>query len=208
MEYTQEIFDRQSGEMLTLSMGNWITITELGEMLGAGARKTRSILLKMEFLQIEGTATKTRHRLCPWVVERGWGKRIETNRSRPFDVVGPEGQTWVAGRWCKVVAELEASKSALSLVAAEALRRFMEVRLRPLPLEGMVCWFADNFPTLTQSEIASILTVTQPLVQRYLQRRSDRRAALRLGKTATLASKPRRPGWVDASEREGLPERW
>lgn len=200
MEYTQEIFDRQTGEMSTVAMGNWVTITELGEMLGAGSRETRTILRKMEFLQIEDTATKTRNRLCPWVVQRGWGKRIETNRSRPFDVVGPAGQAWVAERWHQIVEELRASKSALSWEAAAALNDNLSWRHRPLPVELQVFWLADHFPTITQVEIASIINVTQPLVHRYLRRRSARLASLRAKKEKALEDKPRVSYRQDDSE--------
>lgn len=208
MEYTQEILDRQTGEMLTISMGNWVTITELGEMLGAGPRETRTILRKMEFLQIEDTATKSRNRLCPWVVERGWGKRIETNRSRPFDVVSPQGQAWVAERWQKVGAELHAAKSALSLKATAALNEYLRTRTSQLPVELQVFWLADYFPTITQVEIASITNVTQPLVHRYLQRRSARLASLRAKKEMPLEDKPRMSYRRDDSERSPLPGGW
>lgn len=208
MEYTQEIFDRQTGEMLTISTGNWITITELGALLGEGPRTARSILLKMEFLQIEGVATHSRHRLCTWVVERGYGKRIQANRSRPFDVVGPEGQAWVSARWSKVVGEVEAAKSDVSRQAAGALHAYRETRLTPLPVEAMVWWVRDHFQVLTQAEIASVLSITQPLVQRYLQRRSDQRAKLQRSKSAALQVKPKPLFRVDASQRQNASESW
>ncbi|MGN6489080.1 MAG: hypothetical protein ACTHLT_14860 [Devosia sp.] len=96
MEYFDEIFDRRTGELIKVSVGEWTTVTELGELHGVGRMRVRTILREMGVLQIEGAARHQRHRLAPWVVQRGWGKRIEKKGTVPFDVVGPELRAWVA----------------------------------------------------------------------------------------------------------------
>src|SRR3569623_592663 len=110
MEYVSETFDRRMGDAVVVSIGNWITITELGEKHGVGARRVRSVLRKMEFLQLEGAGSYQRHRLCQRVVEKGWGKRSEHKDQLPFDVVSPAGQQWVAEKWDATVAALENAK--------------------------------------------------------------------------------------------------
>jgi len=47
MHYTAEVLDRATGDLKEVSLGEWITVTELGELYGVGRRKVRSILHHM-----------------------------------------------------------------------------------------------------------------------------------------------------------------
>jgi len=203
MEYVQEVLDRRTGELVVISDGDWITITELGDLHGVGKRQVRTILREMGFLHVEGGNGQDRHRLTNEAVERGWGRRIERRGSPPFDVVSPAGQAWIAERWDKTVSSLEHAKSNLSVEAAASLEQFKTMRRqswggaergqREMSVEEMVYWLADHFGAggryITQAEIASVLSVSQPLVARHLKFRSERRNRL-LEQRKAFPSKP------------------
>jgi ribosomal protein S25 len=53
MNYTAETLDRATGELKEVSLGNWITVTELGERYGVGPKQVRTILHHMGLLQSE-----------------------------------------------------------------------------------------------------------------------------------------------------------
>lgn len=161
MEYKNEVLDRRTGELVSVSIGDWITISELGSHYDVGRREVRTILRRMEFLHVEGGRNHQRHRLCDWVVEKGWGKRLQRkngNQTIPFDVIGPEAQSWIAGRWSATVEAIETSRSAPALSARAALVAFRDERNRfratvgrdEMAVEEQVSWLAYYFPALTQ----------------------------------------------------------
>lgn len=199
MEYTQELLDRKTGELATISLGDWITLTELGELYGVGRRQVRSVLRAMDFLHVEGASSHQRHRLSNWVVDRGWGRRIERKGTIPFDVIGPDARSWIAERWSATVAALEAAKSAPVLDAQAALDAFRTERnafrqahcREEMDVAEQISWLAYHYPKLTQIEIASIVSVTQQLVGRYLAKSSARRQKLRALLNAPLEIKPK-----------------
>jgi hypothetical protein len=136
MHYVEEILDRATGEMVTVSKGNWITITELGERYGVGQREVRTILRRLGVLVVEGTSSHQRHRLAPWVVRQGGGKRIEKRGTYPFDVLSPEMQEWIDQRWSTTLRAITDEATAPSLAAREALASFNNSRLRgPLTVQ-------------------------------------------------------------------------
>ncbi|ESX85342.1 hypothetical protein X756_22640 [Mesorhizobium sp. LSHC412B00] len=168
MEYFDEVLDRKTGELVRFSKGEWITITEMGTSFRAGPRKARTILREMGVLQIEDRGGHSRQRLARWVVQRGWGKRLQPKGSYPFDVVGPEAQQWIAERWVETADKLHANTSkGESGSAASALQRFKAGRLHPMRTQQEICWLIDHFPSLSQSEIASIVEVSQQLVSKF-----------------------------------------
>lgn len=168
MEYFEEVINRSTGELTKVSHGDWITITELGDLHGAGPREARTILRKMEVLHVEGAARHQRHRLASWVTQKGWGKRIERRGSIPFDVVGPDLRKWVAARWEQTIAELTKETTGAAAAAREALRKFNSTRSNgDLSTQQAVTWLICHFPDLTQSDMASILGVTQQLVSKF-----------------------------------------
>lgn len=77
MEYTREVFNRATGEMETVSEGDWITVTELGQLYGVGPRVTREILSALDVIGPERINGYERRRLTPWFIQAGFGKRNE-----------------------------------------------------------------------------------------------------------------------------------
>lgn len=179
MEYFEEVLDRRSGELVTVSKGDWITISELGELHGVGRREIRTILRKMGVLQIEGSATHGRHRLATWIVTEGWGRRIERKGEYPFDVVGPKLREWIESRWGETLQVLQEEATNASLAARAALADFNSTRLTErLSVQEAVSWLADHFGHLTQEEMSMVLNVTQQVVSKYLNMRNATRREL------------------------------
>jgi hypothetical protein len=172
VEYVTEELDRSTGDLVAISLGDWITVTELGESYGVGPKQVRAILHHLGMLQSESG----RYRLSPRAVEQGFGKRIEASKSRkyPFDVISPLGQTIIGQEWHYVLADLEAERTANSQVkgAGEALASFKQHRSSELTTQQEVCWLLDHFPDLLLEEIAVVLPVTRSLVSRYAKLRS------------------------------------
>lgn len=167
MEYIQEVFDRSTGTLTKISMGDWITISELGQLKELGARQIRAVLRQMNFLIIGGTGKNTRHRVANWVMERGWAKRIERKGCYPFDVIGPAARTWIDDHWD--AAKLSVFDQSPSVTeAAASLQQFTSRRMsKTMSVQECVCWLCDFYPELTQGEKAQILSVSQPLINRF-----------------------------------------
>jgi hypothetical protein len=185
MEYTEEILDRKTGDLVSVSKGDWITIGELGDIFGYGRRQTTTVLRHMGFLQVEGGGRNCRHRVAPWVVQCGWGKRLKRKADGfPFDVIGPEGTAWIMERWVATTAELDKLRSHGPVSeAAAALLGFKASRLSgDLNIEGSVYWLADFFPDLTHEQVATCLYISRQLVDRYRKRRSEQIREARMQK--------------------------
>lgn len=192
MQYVDEVLDRKTGNMVIIPKGDWVTITELGERYGVGRKHVRSILRQMNFLFVEAGTSHQRHRLCPWVIEKGWGKRLTPKYSVPFDVVGPDAQQWIDEHWQAAVKAIEDAKSGPTKDAQAALEAFRSERNAfrrshgndEMTTEEQVSWLSDHFPKLTQTEIASVVGVTQQIVARNLSKRNKHKQELeRLRKT-------------------------
>jgi hypothetical protein len=177
MEYTTEQLDRSSGDMVETSLGNWITVTELGEQHGVGRKEIRVILHRMGLLQPEGR--QGHYRLTQRAVSQGLGKRIErSTRVRwPFDVISPIGQETIASAWATTMADLERERRRDTVAerARTALHHFQASNSRNLTTQEAVSWLADHFPDLSQRQIAAILNLSEPLVSRYLTLRKGQR---------------------------------
>ncbi|MBK1795087.1 hypothetical protein JHL21_11315 [Devosia sp. WQ 349] len=199
MEYFEEVLDRKTGKLLSVSQGDWITVTELGESMGLGPKETRSVLAKMQFLQVEGSATHSRYRLPLWAVDEGLGRRIERKGKPPFDVISPLGQSWVAERWEETMAAMAAAKGEPVRIAQAALAAFKQERNayaatweRPeMTTKEEVYWVVYHFPELTQSEIAQVVHVSQPLVHRLLAEQRKRLIELKERRERVLEVKPK-----------------
>jgi len=171
MLYTREILDRTTGHLVTVPIGDWITVTELGERYGLGRKKIRAILHHMGLLQPE----RGHYRLPHWAVERGLGNRIERSKSRhPFDVISPLGQQLIAEAWEATVADYDASCRAEAGVdaARAALDAFKARRQSPMTTQEEVCWLLD-YRDLPYETIATVLEVDRALVSRYAKRRAN-----------------------------------
>ncbi|MGU3284624.1 hypothetical protein [Methylobacterium mesophilicum] len=190
MEYVQHVLDRKTGELIEVSSGNWITITELGEAKCVTPHRVRTVLRAMDFLYVEGGRAHNRHRLMPWVIQQGYGKHVPARKPVirfPFDVVSPAGQAWIEARWSDAVTALDAQPHRPVVgQAREALATFVGGRLGELDVHGRVLWLRDHFPALSDTEVASILDVTQQLVSRYARLQERQRQSRRLAKTAEL----------------------
>lgn len=189
MIYERDVLDRATGEIATVSLGDFITVTELGERYGVGKRRVREILHHMGLLAPENG----RYRLPRSAVEKGLGIRHDRPRVRhPFDVLSPRAQAMVAQVWDETVADLDASRAAdpdvlkasLALEAFKANRPVSPKTQTKMTTQMEVCWLLDHFGPagLTLQQIANILGVDRALVSRHAGRRSGGRALWRLWK--------------------------
>jgi len=188
--YTSQLLDRRTGEVMTISLGDFVTVTELGELYGVGHRKVRSILRHMNFLGVEGGRSHNRHRILPWAVKQGLGKRIEKGGhiKNPFDVISPEGRAWIEERWSAAVKALERETTGGAVSEAqEALAQFQQYLGRSMDVQAAVCWLRHCFPDLTHQQIGNILDVSQQLVSRYANLWRRQLAARRKAITEPLA---------------------
>lgn len=191
MQYTEEALDRSTGELVTRSIGDWITVTELGELYGVSRIRVRAVLRHMDFLYVTGGQAHQRHRLTPWVVQAGYGKFIpakKASRRYPFDVISPTGQQWICERWAGAVAALDAQASKPLLSEARAALDAFQQRpgRAPLNAQGQVLWLRDHFRDLTDTDIANVIGVTQQLVSRYTSLQRRQLEARRLALTVPL----------------------
>jgi len=172
--YFQEILDRKTGDLISVDQGDWMTVSELAELLSFGPRRTTTVLRHLGFLQVEGGGKNNRHRICQWVVERGWGKRCHRKHDRfPFDVISPEAVQWVTERWDHALAEIEQKACGPVSEARQTLDTFEAARLTgAMGIEMKCYWLADHCPAFTHDQIASCLYVTRQLIDRYMDRRS------------------------------------
>lgn len=197
MRYTQTALDRSTGDLVPVDMGEWLTVTELGEHYGVGRNKIRSILQQMGLVKPEGQ--HGRLRLTPEAVRRGLGKRHDKPKSGkyPFDVLSPAGQALIASRWQETIAALDASaqhdpllreaRSALSDYVAERRHH----RLSEMEPQMQICWLLDHFRDLTGEHISKIVGVTHQLVSRYADRRAKQLDYFRRRKASDgLVSRP------------------
>ncbi len=175
MIYTTEQLDRNTGDLIVVDLGNWITVTELGKQYGLGEKKIRSVLHHLGMLRSEGG----RFRLTAKAVQLGLGKRHDKPKKHryPFDVISPLGQNIIAKNWDWVVADLEQEKRLKPILreASEALARFKAGRRSEMTTQMEVCWLRDHFPDLTQDEIAGLIDVPQSLVSRYAKTQAKQR---------------------------------
>ncbi len=177
MEYHQEIFDRATGWLETKSIGEWITVTELGERRGLGTKKTRAVLHHMVVLAQEGR----RYRLPHHLVTAGIGLRHDNPKSGyPFDVISPLGQRLVASAWCNTVEDYEAdcrTDAEVPIIRA-ALAAFKNTRLSPMYTRQEVYWVLDHFPDTLHQTVALALEVSPALVSRHVGERQRRKKAV------------------------------
>ncbi len=200
--YTDEVFNRSTGELETISLGHWVTVTEMGELHGVGRLRVRTILRELDFVTVEGGGRYDRHRITRWAVDRGYGKRIERSArvQHPFDVISPAGRSWIDERWSDAVAAIQGRVALDVVTAKEALERFQTARPRQLKIEEAVCWLTDHFKELSQEQIGEVLDVSRQLVSRYLNTRSKQIRDARDGKRAVLLDEVQRstsfPRWL------------
>jgi len=174
MEYQQEHLDRTSGSLEHISIGEWITVTELGANHGVGPKKTRAILHHIGVLAHEGR----RYRL-PWnLVTAGIGLRHDRPKSGyPFDVISPKGQGMIASAWSGAADDYqhEGQQQPLVVRVRADLDAFKACRRDTLDTRQEVVWVLDHFPDVLHQTAAMALEISPALVSRYATSRSTGR---------------------------------
>lgn len=171
MEYHQEVLNRATGQIETRSLGEWITVTELGRRHGVGPRKVRAILHHMGVLGREGRS----YRLPRDLVESGIGRRHDRPKSgHSFDVISPEGRRLIDSMWSETVEDYEADcrKNSSVQPIRDALAAFKSTRTDELGTAGEVRWIEDHFPGTLHKTIAEVLEVSPALVTRHTKQRA------------------------------------
>lgn len=171
MEYQQEHLDRASGSLDHISIGEWITVTELGANHGVGPKKTRAILHHIGVLAHEGR----RYRLPRNLVTAGIGLRHERPKSGyPFDVISPKGQGLIASTWSGAADdyEQEGRQQPLLVRVRADLDAFKAPRRGSLDTRQEVYWVLDHFPDILHQTAALALEISPALVSRYATARS------------------------------------
>lgn len=192
LHYTEEVLDRRTGELTTISLGDWLTVSELGQLYGQTPRRTRAVLRELGLLYVPANGNKQAHRVAAWALKEGLAKHHPKSKTvrHPFDVIGPAGQAWIKERWQQGVTALEEKTTNPTInVARQALAAFKKDRGRSsMPAQQEICWLVDHFPDLGQSDIATILDISQQLVSKFVNVRAkqlrDRREAVEAMKTA------------------------
>lgn len=171
MQYTTEVFDRRSGELVSLDLGVYMTVSELGEVFGLSPRQIRKVLHTLGLAAPEGS--RGNYRLTFEAVRKGYGKRIDRPKKGryAFDVISPAGQKLVADNLPRALVEIERQRVPLAQEMAEVIEAYRAFRsakgLSELTLQAEVCWLADHFPTASAEEIASATSGAPGKVRQY-----------------------------------------
>ncbi|MEZ0058944.1 hypothetical protein ABIF26_004452 [Bradyrhizobium elkanii] len=196
MLYVQETLDRQTGLLATNTIGEYITVTELGDKYGVGPQRIRTILHHMGVLAAEGR----RYRLPRALVERGLGFRHDNPRSRyPFDVLSPKCQALIAEAWDDTVADLDSEAAPTMHRAKAALDAFRSTHRRELTTHQAVYWLCDHYSCLLHRQIADILGVTPQLVSKFAKLRAKQKQIniARKAMTLPVPNSPATPNYSD-----------
>ncbi|KEY05889.1 hypothetical protein I5770_01100 [Brucella sp. BO2] len=193
MEYTAEVLNRTTGDLETTSLGNWITITELGKKYGTGPRQTRTVLKQMGILETRYTGSSHIHRqsLTDQAVQNGLGKHLIPKKKgqTPFDVLSPKGQQWIADRWAEAVTALDKAKTddaRLNRVVSR-LEAFKAKRKMPLTPQMEVCWLIDHYPDVSQTDMGVILSLPKQTISHWVKLRAKQRNAAKLRQSQSLS---------------------
>jgi hypothetical protein len=169
MIYHNEILNRQTGELISVNTGDWITISELGDCLDLGPRAIRKVLHRLRWAAPE-RGSGGAYRLNEYAVRHGYGKRISPTKGYPFDVISPAGQTIVLEKLHSLMDAAEAERKADPVVqqtrgALEVYRGKHPDRL--VTLQEEVSWIDFHCPGLTGPQVALVLDTTHQLVRKY-----------------------------------------
>ncbi|MFT4115970.1 hypothetical protein [Bradyrhizobium sp.] len=194
MLYVQETLDRQTGLLATNILGEYMTVTELGDKYGVGPHRVRTILHHMGVLAAEGR----RYRLPRAFVDTGLGIRHDKPRSgHPFDVLSPKCQALIAEAWDDTVAALDNEAAPTMDRAKAALDTFRATRRREMTTQEAVCWLCDHHPRLLHRHIADILGVTPQLVSKFTTLRAKQINIARNAKARPVPNVPAPPNHLD-----------
>ncbi|MCF6114137.1 hypothetical protein [Mesorhizobium muleiense] len=196
MEYTTEVLDRTTGDLKTISLGNWVSVTEYGVLKGVGSRQVRAILSHLGLLQEQlevsksGTSRVARRRLTDEAVKAGLGKRVYPKKAGtyPFDVLSPKGQEWIDQRWDDAVQTMavETASSPMVKAAKECLDTFKASRRLEMTPQMEVCFLSDHFPDLLQVDMCRITGASPRMVSLHVNTRADQLRAWKAWRVAPL----------------------
>lgn len=196
MEYTTEVLDRTTGDLKTVSLGNWVSVTEYGVLKGVGPRQVRAILSHLGLLQERlevsksGTSRVARRRLTDEAVKAGLGKRNYPKKAGtyPFDVLSPKGQEWIDQKWDDAVQTMaaETASSPMVTAATECLDRFKASRRSDMTPQMEVCFLSDHFPDLLQVDMCRITGASPRMVSLHVNTRADQIRAWKAWRMAPL----------------------
>jgi hypothetical protein len=180
MEYTTQELDRSTGDLKTVSLGEWFTVSELAEHYGVGKKRFRIILHHMGLL---GQEKDGRYMLFLDTIKKGLGKRLKGKEGYPFNVLSPMCQSLIAEAWKDTVADLEADEALAvnehTKSARQALDLFKAARPeREWTTREEVSWLAYYHPWLSHRQIAEVLDISQVMVSRYLRQAEAQRSKL------------------------------
>lgn len=166
LQYTTQIFDRNTGELVNLDLGLYMTLTEFTDLMGVPMKLGREVLNEIGLLALEGG----RFRLKEEHARAALGRRLKTKSSKfPFDALSPSGQSHARARWDAALKSVLERRSRDPDVegAEKALKEFREQRLGPLTTQMEVYWLLHHFPKLSTRSIARILHVTDAIVFKW-----------------------------------------
>jgi hypothetical protein len=169
MIYQNEILNRRTGELISIDIGNWITVTELGDCLDLGPREIRKVLHRLGWAAPE-RGSGGAYRLNANAVRRGYGKRISPKKGYPFDVISPAGQAIVREQLQSLMdaAEEERKSDPVVQQTRSALEEYRGKHPDHLvTLQEEVSWIDFYCPGLTGPQVALVLDTTDQLVRKY-----------------------------------------
>lgn len=175
MLYHSEVLDRQTGELVRVCNGEWVTVTELGKAHGLGPRQVRQVLRKLGWVY-SPNSSRSAYRLCPDAIETGLGKHIVKSKSgRPFDVISPLGQERFALHLSAALAKIASKETSAVMEARAALNAFKEERGKALKRKQQwetrmeVSWLRHFRKRLSQDEMAAVLRISKQLVSHHVR---------------------------------------
>jgi hypothetical protein len=106
----------------------------------------------------------------------------------PFDVINEDAQNWIIERWESTKASVD-QLPQLARKARDALAAFSLQRIGsdPLCAEAQIRWLMYHFEEFSHSDTARILSVSQQVVSRCVQRIKGSEMAAQLKFEAALA---------------------
>ena len=175
MLYQTEVLDRQTGELVPICSGNWITVTELGNAYDLGPRQVRQVLRHLGWIYAPAHSSKSAYRLCPDAIKAGLGKHIVKSKSgRPFDVISPLGQERFAQQLPAALSQIAGKDTTRVVQARASLEAFKQRRIETSNGEERwttqmeVSWLEYFWPHLSQDEMAAVLRISKQLVSYHV----------------------------------------
>ncbi len=185
MEYKKKYTDLETGEVVTISIGDHLPFSEVASKL----QISRSTLIKVMselglcHKEYDPVALAYRNRLVPEAAEKGLGFRI-LGQHGPFDVLSPIGIEYVQENLPEMLEKTSLDKATRDALAA--VRDYEQKRRTSLNTEGKVTWLLDYFPDLELTQLAAGLGISRQVVHRYKKKKEDQLKRALRRRTAPL----------------------